>query len=96
MSWASRAIEELKNGNETQVKPRGHSMKPRVKDGQVVTLCPCKPEDLVMDSVVLVKVRGNVYLHEIKAIDGNRFLIGNHRGHVNGWVGANCIYGKMK
>jgi hypothetical protein len=38
-------------------------------------------------------VRGNVYLHLIKAINGPRFQIGNNRGGINGWVGANCIYG---
>jgi hypothetical protein len=33
-------------------------------------------------------------LHLVKAIDGGRFLIGNNRGGVNGWVGPNGIYGK--
>ena len=40
-----------------------------------------------------VKVKGNVYLHLIKAINDKRFLIGNNRGGINGWVGANGIYG---
>ena len=40
-----------------------------------------------------MRVRGTDYLHLIKAIQGDRFLIGNNRGGTNGWVGANCIYG---
>ena len=27
------------------------------------------------------------------ATDGKRFLIGNNRGGINGWVGHHCIYG---
>jgi len=34
-----------------------------------------------------------VYLHLIKAVDGQRFLIGNNRGGINGWVGPQAIYG---
>ena len=30
----------------------------------------------------------------VKAVHGSRFLIGNNRGKTNGWVSANCIYGK--
>jgi hypothetical protein len=69
-------------------------MRGRVNDGDLVTLQPygdAKPEP---DDIVLVKVRGNVYLHLVKAVQGDRFQIGNNRGHINGWVGANCIYGK--
>ena len=40
-----------------------------------------------------MRVKGNVYLHLIKAIDGERFQIGNNRGGINGWVGATAIYG---
>jgi hypothetical protein len=29
----------------------------------------------------------------IKAVDGRRFLIGNNRGGINGWVGPHAIYG---
>jgi hypothetical protein len=33
-------------------------------------------------------------LHLIKALSDGRFQIGNNRGHINGWVGHNCIYGR--
>ena len=94
MSWAKYAIEALQRGESAQVRPRGHSMKGKVNDGDLVTLEPCDSAQLTVGDVVLVRVRGNVYLHLIKAINQGRFLIGNNRGGVNGWVGANCIYGK--
>lgn len=93
MNWATFAIEKLQKGQVTTVRPRGHSMTGKVNDGNLVTLKPCKADELSPGDIVLVKVKGNVYLHLIKAINGGRFLIGNNRGGINGWVGANCIYG---
>jgi hypothetical protein len=40
-------------------------------------------------------VNGRHYLHLVKAIDGERFLIGNNRGRTNGWVGPNAIFGRL-
>lgn len=36
MSWAKFAIEALQRGETTQIKPRGHSMKGKVNDGDLV------------------------------------------------------------
>lgn len=69
-------------------------MRGKVNDGDRVTLAPCSPDDLRVGDIVLVRVKGNIYLHLIKAIDRGRFLIGNNRGGINGWVGSNSIYGK--
>jgi hypothetical protein len=93
MAWAKHAIQKLQQGENAQIRPRGHSMKGKVHDGALVTLAPAEPEKLAIGDIVLVKVRGNIYLHLIKAVNGERFLIGNNRGGINGWVGANCIYG---
>ena len=93
MSWAKFAIEKLKKGETVQIRPRGHSMKGKVNDGSLVTVAPCKPEELSIGDIVLVRVKGNDYLHLIKAVNQGRFLIGNNRGGINGWVGHNCIYG---
>src|SRR5436189_5733591 len=93
MSWAKYAIEALQRGETVQIRPRGHSMRGKVNDGDLVTLEPCDPATLQPDDIVLVKVRGRDYLHLIKAVDGERFQIGNNRGHANGWVGRNCIFG---
>jgi SOS-response transcriptional repressor LexA len=69
-------------------------MRGKVNSGDLVTLEPCDPADLQAGDIVLVRVKGNVYLHLIKAINQGRFLIGNNRGGINGWVGPNSIYGK--
>ena len=65
----------------------------KVDDGATVTLEPCDPAKLKVGDIVLVRVRGRDYLHLIKAVDKHRFLIGNNRGGINGWVGQNCIFG---
>lgn len=69
-------------------------MTPRVNDGDVVTVAPCDASILRPGDIVLVRVRGRVYLHLIKARDGQRFLIGNNRGGTNGWVGPSAIHGR--
>lgn len=94
MSWAKFAKEGLAEGKTVQIRPRGHSMKGKVNDGALVTLEPVEATDLKVDDIVLVRCRGNDYLHLIKAIDGPRYLIGNNRGGTNGWVGAHSIYGR--
>jgi hypothetical protein len=93
MNWATHAIEALQKGEKTKIRPRGHSMRGKVNSGDLVTLEPVNPNQLKVDDIVLVKVRGTIYLHLIKAVNGGRFLIGNNRGGINGWVGANAIYG---
>ncbi len=94
MSWAQFAIEALRNGKAAQIRPRGHSMRGKVNDGDLVTVEPCDPATLRAGDIVLVRVRGRDYLHLIKAVNNGRFLIGNNRGGINGWVGHNCIHGR--
>jgi len=69
-------------------------MRGKVNDGDLVTLEPCDSATLRSSDIVLVRVRGRDCLHLIKAINGGRFQIGNSRGHINGWVGHNGIYGR--
>ena len=95
MGWATPYITKLKNGEMVQFRPRGHSMKGKIESGQLCTVEPiANYESLQKDDIVLCKVNGNEYLHLIKAIQGRRFQIGNNQGRINGWVGANSIYGK--
>ena len=54
---------------------------------------PLEIARLKVGDIVLVRVHGHEYLHLIKAIQGQRFLIGNNRGGVNGWVGGGSIFG---
>jgi hypothetical protein len=94
MGWAQHAIEALARGETVTIRPRGHSMKGRVDDGQEVIVTPCIHANLVVGDVVLCKVNGREFLHLITAIDNKRYQIGNNRGHINGWIGCNAIYGK--
>jgi hypothetical protein len=94
VGWASHHIEKLRAGETVSFRPRGHSMKGRIESGQLCTVAPIDPATLEVGDVVLCRIRGNEYLHVVKAIQGGRYQIGNNRGMINGWVGANCIYGK--
>src|SRR5262249_18286414 len=94
MGWAAGHIEKLRAGETASFRPRGHSMAGKGESGQVCTVVPVDPATLEVGDVVLCKVKGREYLHLVKAIQGQRFQIGNNRGRVNGWVSANAIFGK--
>jgi|SRR5215203_2002562 len=93
MSWATHYIEKLKNGETVQFRPRGHSMKGKIASGQLVTVEPLGNRKLQLNDIVLCKVNGSQYLHLIKAIQGNRYQIGNNIGRINGWIIQNAIFG---
>ena len=96
MGWAAFHIERLKRGETVSFRPRGHSMRGKIESGQLCTVEvePVDAETLEVGDIVLCKVRGAQYLHLIKAIRGEQFQIGNNRGGINGWIGANQIFGK--
>jgi hypothetical protein len=95
MGWATHYIAKLKAGETVSFRQRGQSMMGRIESGQLCTVEPIVDlETLKVDDIVLCKVAGNEYLHLIKAIQGERFQIGNNRGFINGWIGSQSIYGK--
>ena len=94
MGWAAHYIKKLQAGETVSFRPRGASMKGRIESGQLCTVTPVDCSTLLVGDIVLCKVHGNEYLHIVKAINGVRFQIGNNRGLVNGWIGANGIFGK--
>jgi hypothetical protein len=94
MGWAASYIARLKEGTVVQFRPRGGSMRGRIESGQLVTVEPVEPTSLVVGDIVLCKVNGNEYLHIVKAIQGERFQIGNNRGLINGWISARGIFGR--
>jgi hypothetical protein len=94
MGWASRYIEQLQAGHTVSFRPRGHSMTGRIESGQLCTVTPVDPSTLKVGDIVLCRVRGNEYLHLVRAIDGARFQIANNRGFINGWIGADAVFGK--
>lgn len=95
MTWAKATIAKLRAGQIAQCRPHGGSMRGRIESGQLVTLDPAREPDV--DDAVLCRCKGNVYVHLIKAVQGHgaarRYLIGNNRGGINGWVGRAAIYG---
>jgi len=95
VGWAAHYIEKLRNGEAVKFRPRGSSMVPLIKSGQLCSVAPCDPSALNVGDIVLCRVRGNEYLHLIKAIDGERFQIGNNRGFINGWISAGAIFGRL-
>lgn len=94
MSRNAQIAQRLVKGETVEWRPHGNSMTPRVHSGQLVTVAPCKIEDVEIGDIVFSKVRGNYYLHLVrqKGEDG-RVLISNNHGHDNGWTRA--VYGKL-
>ena len=71
-------------------------MSPRIKSGDLCTVEPVHDIAAIrVGDIVLCKVRGAEYLHFVKAIQGDRFQIGNNRGGINGWIGASGIFGRL-
>jgi phage repressor protein C with HTH and peptisase S24 domain len=95
MAWASHYIQKLKAGEVVTFRPRGNSMVGKIHSGDLCTVEPIVDHTtLRVGDIVLCKVGGSEYLHLIKAIQDERFQIGNNRGGINGWVGSNGIFGK--
>lgn len=67
-------------------------MNPKIKSGQKVTINP-GVSDIKVGDAVFCRVKGNFYVHLVKSIDGNRYLIGNNKGGINGWTKQ--IFGKV-
>jgi hypothetical protein len=94
--WAEIARESLSRGETVQVRPRGHSMRGRIEDGALVTLAPCRPEEVRPGEVVFVRVRGWLFvLHLVLDIKEDRFHIGTTAGRSDGWVDAADIFGRV-
>lgn len=94
MSWATHYIQQLMEGRTVSFRPRGNSMRGKIDSGQLCTVEPITADALQVGDIVLCKVNGRQYLHLVKAIDGDRYLIGNNRGRTNGWIGPSRIYGR--
>ena len=68
----------------------------KVNDGQLCTVTPLVGDhELAVGDVVLCRVKGSQYLHFVKAIQGERFQIGNNRGGINGWITRRQIFGRL-
>src|SRR5262245_41162356 len=95
MGWATHYIGKLSAGEKVCFRPRGNSMAGKIESGQLCTVVPVNSDDNIqVGDIVLCKVTGREYLHLVKAIQGERYQIGNNRGRINGWVGRKSIFGR--
>lgn len=98
MGWAVGHILRLTRGETVSFRPRGNSMSPKIKSGQLVTVEPVRADTpLVVGDVVLCRVGGCEFLHLVKAIenDGKTFAIGNIHDFLNGRIPRDKIYGRL-
>ncbi len=86
MGWVNDALTQLNETGKAQIRPFGGSMRGRIESGQLVTLQAISPEEINVDDAALVRWKGSFLLHLIKDIQGDRVLIGNNLGKINGWI----------
>ncbi|WP_224247542.1 hypothetical protein [Hyalangium gracile] len=70
-------------------------MRGKIEDRQLVTLGPVDPVEVRAGDVVLVRWKGGVLLHLVKEAQGDRLLIGNNLGRLNGWVRRQAVAGRL-
>jgi hypothetical protein len=82
-------------GETVSFRPTGSSMVPLIRSRQLVTVVPVKSSAVEVGDIVLARVKGNVYLHLVSAVDDTRgrVQISNNRGRVNGWTDHARVYG---
>ena len=93
-------LEALKQGNSyTWTVPDGGnlaSMRAALKHGQTLTMSPVvDPGEIKVGDLVLVKWHQGDIFHIVGEIQGDRYLIVNSLGKVNGWVSAEDILGRI-
>lgn len=89
----NRYAQLLDSGQHVEFRPRGHSMTPLIRSGQLVHL---EPANTITDGdIVLARVHGCLYLHLVTAIADNRIQISNNHGHINGWTSPDRVYGRV-
>lgn len=91
--WATKYIEQLKQGKTVSFRPTGNSMQGRIESRQLVTVAPLSAPPKAGD-IVLCKCGGNQWLHLVSAVGADgRYQISNNKGYVNGWTTLANIFG---
>jgi hypothetical protein len=67
----------------------------KIASGQLCTVAPLGDHVVAIGDIVLCRVKGSQYLHLVKAIQGERYQIGNNRGGISGWIGRAQIHGRL-
>jgi hypothetical protein len=72
------------------------SMRKAIKHGQTITMSPVNdPREIQVGDKVLVRWYQSDIFHLVGEIRGDRYLIVNSLGKVNGWVPASDILGRV-
>lgn len=95
MGWADGHIARLSRGETVAFRPRGNSMASKIESGQLCTVAPLGDQEIGVGDLVLCRVHGVQYVHLVKAIQGERFQIGDNRGGINGWITRRQIFGRL-
>ena len=93
MSDRKYAIKVLEEKGEVIIRCNGNSMQPIIQSQEAIHLVKVDPRQLRIGDAVFCKINKNYQVHKITAIDKDRYQISNNKGWVNGWIGANSIYG---
>lgn len=93
MARKNFVLETLLEKGEVTWKPTGNSMTPRIDSGDQVVVKKAPLSALRVGDIVYAKVKGNIYLHLLSAIDNGRYQISNNHGHVNGWTSGDKVFG---
>jgi len=93
-------LEALKEGKSyTWTVPDGGnlaSMRQAIKHGQTLTMSPIQDSsEIQVGDLVLVKWHQSDIFHIVGEIQGEKYLIVNSLGKVNGWVSAKEILGRI-
>jgi len=93
-------LQALKEGKSyTWTVPDGGnlaSMRKAIKHGQTLTMSPIgDPSEIQAGDLVLVKWHQGDIFHIVGEIQGEKYLIVNSLGKVNGWVSAEDILGRI-
>jgi hypothetical protein len=94
-TWATNHITKLIAGETVSFRPRGNSMTPIIKSGELCTVEPVGDAKLKVGQVVLCKVRGKHYLHLISGVKLDQVQISNNKGFVNGWTPLKNVFGVL-
>jgi len=95
MTWVKQALEALGQGKPARVRPLGGSMRGRIESGQLVTIAPASAAQVAVGDAIFVKWKGGYLLHLVVEHQGDRVLIGNNLGRVNGWAPARDVLGRV-
>lgn len=90
---SSDAYQAVAQGRIVSIKPHGNSMTPYIRSGDPIIIEPVAPQDVKRGDIVLVKVKGRIFLHFVKAATADQVLIANAHGHLNGWTPREKVVG---